>query len=242
MWPIASFGFGQATALADAKGYLKWLPGYVVVVLYVASFAPIVYWSATHERALRFREWLLNEWNANRRKAVGLLCVIVALILVASVSTIYMVWSAIHKTRDAAYIPSTNKLTRFEGNVAQFSTPPQCTGLPEDKERECLCPRSLDYTLAALPTPPDNNYATQINITSGHEDMYRVVIYGRTTMYVGKVFDAIPNGLGKSGLSTVQMDFDRYALGITSSAPEREFRLQINTSEGLRIKCVNQIN
>jgi len=71
--------------------------------------------------------------------------------------------------------------------------------------------------------------------------MYRVQLFGRAPLYPGKI-EAFPYGEGKAGIAVTEMEFDPYTLLLQSSAPQREFKLEIKSSEGLRLKCINQIN
>jgi hypothetical protein len=242
MLPVSSFISQIAITLSGVKGWLNKVPNLVVVVIWLASFAPITYWGFTHKRIATLRLWIRDKRATNPK--ITIVSVIVSGISLVAIfaSAAYLVIGQALTSKDAKYVRPSNKLVRFEGNVNQFATPPQCAGLPEDKERECLCPRSLDYTLTALPTPNDNNYSTLLSIKAGSEDMYRVAIYGRTPMHSGKILEGLPNGPPKGSLVVTELAFDLYAMGLTSIGPEREFRMEIHTSEGLRLKCVNQIN
>lgn len=142
--------------------------------------------------------------------------------------------------QDAPYLPpSSHKAIKVDGQIKP--TPQACIGLSEEKEIECLCPRPVDYILNALPTPPDDNYATQVDIKAASEALYRVQLFGRTQMHSGTL-EAFPYGDGKAATGVVEMDYDRYTLLVQSSAAQQEFKLEVRSSEGLRLKCINQIN
>ena len=230
-WRVLATGSSFVVTILVAKGYWEWIPDWTLAPIWLAC---LIYWA-----------WAEGHVRAMSKNYPILSCCAVFVLLVVSLLAVFYrsrLLVLVYPSKDAKYIPSTNKLARFDGNMNQFVTPSQCNGLPDDKERECLCPRPLDYKLTALPTPSDNNYATLLNVRAGRDDMYRIAIFGRTPMCSGKILEAIPNGPPKGSLAVMEMEVDRYALGLTSSGPEREFDLEIKTSEGLRIKCVNQIN
>jgi hypothetical protein len=117
-----------------------------------------------------------------------------------------------------------------------------CQGLSAEKEIECLCPRPLPYKLRSLPAPSDNNYATEVDIAASREPIYRLRIFARTQVRSGGEFVVSPYGDGKSASAVGGMDYDPYSLIAQSSAPQREYKIEVHSSEGLRLKCINQEN
>jgi hypothetical protein len=117
-----------------------------------------------------------------------------------------------------------------------------CIGLPEKDETQCLCPRPVEFSLKPLPAPNDNNYATEVTITAGREPMYRVRLFARSQIHPGGELWASPHGKESAALFTGVMAYDLSSIYLRSSAPEQEFKLELHSAEGLRIKCVNQEN
>lgn len=117
-----------------------------------------------------------------------------------------------------------------------------CTGLSEQNEIQCLCPRPLEFSMKYLPAPNDNNYATEVIITAGKEPMYRVRLFARSQIHPGGELWASPYGKDKAALFLGVMGYDLYSIIVRSSAPEQEFKLELHSAEGLRIKCINQQN
>jgi hypothetical protein len=116
-----------------------------------------------------------------------------------------------------------------------------CQGLSQHDENQCLCPRPLPYELKALAQPSNDNYATEVTITAKREPIYRLRIFGRTQMRSGRI-SASPYGDGEAAVGVLEMDYDPFSLVMNSSAPQQELKVEVHTSEGLRIKCINQEN
>lgn len=136
--------------------------------------------------------------------------------------------------------PSGGPLTRVEG-VVPVPSWQQCRGLSDEEEIKCLCPRPLPFAMKRLPSPPDNNYSTEVTITTDREPMFRIRLYSRTVISRSVVKEAFPNDKN-SVVSQLLMDNDKYSVVIISSAPQTRFTLVIDTAEALRLKCVNQEN
>jgi hypothetical protein len=104
--------------------------------------------------------------------------------------------------------------------------------------------RPLAYHLKALPAPSDMNYSTEVDIKAkkGAPPIYHLRIFARTQIKPGAEFDAIPFGRGKAASAVSTMDYDPYSIVLQSSAPQREFKIELHSAEGLGIKCVNQEN
>ena len=136
--------------------------------------------------------------------------------------------------------PSGGPGIRVEGHVPIPSWQ-QCQGLGDKEELKCLCPRPLYYTLKRLPSPKDNNYSTEVTITAVREPMFRIRIYSRTPISRSVLTEVFPNDKN-SVTGQYLMDYDRNSVVIQSSAPQTKFTLVMDTSEALRLKCVNQEN
>jgi hypothetical protein len=88
------------------------------------------------------------------------------------------------------------------------------------------------------------NYSTEVDIKAkkGAPPIYHLRIFARTQIKPGAEFDAIPFGRGKAASAVSTMDYDPYSIVLQSSAPQREFKIELHSAEGLGIKCVNQEN
>jgi hypothetical protein len=117
-----------------------------------------------------------------------------------------------------------------------------CQGMPDADQIKCLCPSPLDYTLRALPAPSDNNYSTEIDIKKVDKPIYRLRIFARTMLGATGPIVMVPPINSHSSGSLGRFDYDPYSFVMSSTAPEDEFKLEVHTSEGLRLKCINQDN
>jgi len=130
---------------------------------------------------------------------------------------------------------------RFEG-TAETPSSAMCSGMADEDQIKCLCPSPLDYALNPLPAPKDSNYSTEIVIKKVDRPMYRVRIFSRAQIDSTGPLVEYPPVNSHSGLSFGKFDYDPFTLVMNSSAPEDEFKLDVHTSEGLRLKCINQDN
>jgi hypothetical protein len=117
-----------------------------------------------------------------------------------------------------------------------------CIALSEEAELQCLCPNPVTFSLKSLAAPNDNNYATEVTITAVQDPMYRVRLFARSQIHPSGELRASPYGKGKAALFTGILAYDLYSIILRSSSPEQEFKLELHSAEGLRIKCVNQEN
>ena len=213
-----------------ARGYLDWIPDWALALSW---FACLVYWlwAVGVARSL---------YTAHRKLstiAVLLLAIFAALVVKYRMP----LWGLVHPSKDAPYVaPTGHSAVLVEGNVNP--THLHCYQLPEDKQIACLCPRPLDYALGAMPTPPDNNYATLVDIKAKNDLMYRIQLFARSPIHPGGKLEAIPHGAGEAAIGVETWQIDLNTLGVRSSAPEEEFKVEVRSSEGLRLKCINQIN
>ena len=114
----------------------------------------------------------------------------------------------------------------------------------EEEQIKCLCPRPLEYTLKALPAPSDDNYSTEVDIKAkaGADPIYHLRIFARTQIHPGKIFETLPFGSGKAASGVGVLTYHPYSLVLQSSSPQREYRIELHSAEGLGIKCINQEN
>jgi hypothetical protein len=117
-----------------------------------------------------------------------------------------------------------------------------CQGLSEQEQIDCLCPSPLNYALRALASPADDNYATEIDIKQVDKPIYRLRIFARTQIDSTADFSVAPFGGNHSTSVVVHMAYDPFSLILQSTAPESEYKIAVHTSEGLRLKCINQEN
>lgn len=141
---------------------------------------------------------------------------------------------------DPLYAAPTGPLVRFDGSAVPASLS-MCQGMPDAAQIDCLCPSPLDYSLKALPTPRDNNYSTEIDIKKVDRPIYRLRIFSRTFFGSHGAFQLFPP-MNHSSAFLGELEYDRYSYILSSTAPEDEFKLEVHTSEGLRLKCINQDN
>jgi hypothetical protein len=225
---VLATGSNLVVTLLVDRGYLRWIPDWALAVAWILCAC---YWAVA--------EGHINTLYKKHRRWSQVIALMAIVVVVLSV--VYRkewIGHAYH-SKDAPYIPPTDhKAVRFDGQVRP--TPKECAGLQDEKEIECLCPRPLDYTLSGLPTPKDNNYATQVEIKAKREAMYRVQLFTRGAVSSGRI-QAFPHK-DDAGVAVVEMAFDPYTLVAQSSAPQDKFLLEVLSSEGLRLKCINQIN
>jgi hypothetical protein len=141
---------------------------------------------------------------------------------------------------DIKYPPPKGPLQKIEGTRETPSTE-MCVGLPDADQIKCLCPRPLKYALTALPAPSDNNYATKLDIRAVREPIYKLRIFSRTVLSSGKL-EAFPYGEGQAAIVVEEFDYDRYSLIVQSTRPENRFIINVESAQGLRLKCIDQEN
>ena len=117
-----------------------------------------------------------------------------------------------------------------------------CRGLSEEAEMQCLCPSPVEFSLKSQAAPNDNNYSTEVTVTAVKDPMYRVRLFARSPIHPSGELGASPYGKDKAALFTGILGYDFYSVILRSSSPEQEFKLVLHSSEGLRLKCVNQEN
>jgi len=144
------------------------------------------------------------------------------------------------KPKEIPWVPPTGPGIRFDSQIPAPSNQ-MCVGLSEFAELQCLCPRPVEYSLAAMPEPKNNNYATQVTINKVRESLYRVRLFSRAIISGANLNGVWPNE-SKAITTLGMMDFDRYSIIIQSTAPQDGFKVVLQTAEGLRIKCINQEN
>ncbi len=118
-----------------------------------------------------------------------------------------------------------------------------CLGLAGQERINCLCPNPLRYSLKALPAPSDNNYSTEVNVKAATVPFYRIRVFARTQMNARYGYTTVPpfkNGNFAAFLGT--FDYDPYSFVFNVTKPVREFKIEVHSSEGLRLYCVNEIN
>jgi len=116
-----------------------------------------------------------------------------------------------------------------------------CTGLTGDSETKCLCPNSLQFGLSSLPESPEHNFSTNIDIRRSVRPMYRIRIFSAHDLESVGGIVTIPNE-GNSLNVIGRLDEDPASVTLSSSAPKDEFKLNVETAQALRLKCVNQEN
>jgi len=107
---------------------------------------------------------------------------------------------------------------------------------------QCLYPSPVAFSLKSLAAPNDNNYATEVTVGAVKDPMYRVRLFARSQIHPSGELRASPYGKDKAALFTGILGYDLYSIVLRSSSPEEEFRLELHSAEGLRLKCVNQEN
>ena len=142
---------------------------------------------------------------------------------------------------DPKYPPSQNPLVRMEGTAVPASNQ-MCTGLQGDDRIKCLCPDPMKYTLSALPTPSDNNYATELQVKKGKRPFYHLRAFARTMIDVRHGWNIVPPLEGHGSAALGVFDYDPYTFTLTSTYPLDQFNIEVRSAEGLRLYCINEIN
>jgi hypothetical protein len=119
-----------------------------------------------------------------------------------------------------------------------------CQGLTGKAETDCLCPRGVNYSLKTMAAPSDNNYATELTATQSREPMYRIRIFSRANISFGMIIQPSEDATkARHGICTYgALGFDQFSVILQCTFPVNEFRVALHTSEGLRLKCINQEN
>jgi hypothetical protein len=142
---------------------------------------------------------------------------------------------------DPNYPPPKGPLVRFDGNAEPQSSQ-MCQGMSDASQIDCLCPSPLHYTLHALPSPSDNNYATEIDIKKTRRPFYRIRVFSRTAMVARYGHLSIPPNDAHSSSFLESFDYDPYSVVYSRTAPTNELKITVHSSEGMRLKCINQEN
>ena len=142
---------------------------------------------------------------------------------------------------DPEYPPPNGNLVRMEGTIEPPSNQ-MCQGMPDEAGIRCLCPSPLDYTLRAMEPPTDNNYATEINIKQVGRSIYRARVFARTMVDPRHGFVPDPPNDSHSASFLGTLANDPYSFVVSATAPKKGFKVIVHTSEGLRLKCINQEN
>jgi hypothetical protein len=156
----------------------------------------------------------------------------------------FVVWMAVYPrvfSHAHPFVPPQGPGIKTEMNVPIPSNQ-LCPGLSGENETQCLCPHSVEFSLKPLASPNDNNYATEVTVTAGKEPMYHLRLFATSIIHPAGELRASPYGKDKAVLSVGIMAYDLYSVILHSSNPEQEFKLELHSAEGLRIKCVNQEN
>jgi len=146
------------------------------------------------------------------------------------------------QTRAPDYPQPENPLVHF---TARMETPSMQMCQEASDRPTCLCPHPLKYSLKPLPTPSDDNYATEITIKAKNSvsPMYHIRLFARTQIQVGPELSASPYGKDQgAGIARGVMTYDPYSITLQSSHPEQEFKTELHSAEGLGIICVEQEN
>jgi len=114
-----------------------------------------------------------------------------------------------------------------------------CRGLSGDAESKCLCPSPLQYTLSSQPKSPDHMFSTDIDVRKSASPMRRIRVFSWGDIDRVNGFLGVPSDT-TSLIFTERMDSDPSSVIVVSSAPKDEFKLNVYTSEALRLKCVDQ--
>jgi hypothetical protein len=234
------FNFGDSLgllALIFAVLATVLAPPFWVKVVLLALCVPCIYTFAN-------RSHWTHSWNPLVQNIMAtVLVIIVSLIGVPQLMT---QWKSEHPAQstsapDVQYpLPPQGRLQRVEASL-EVPSSQLCVGMSDTAQINCLCPRPLKYNLTALPTPNDNNYATKVEIHSVREPIYKLRIFSRTVVSSGPI-SALPYGQGQAAVGVEEFAYDRLSLVMQSSKPETEYTIEIHSSEGLRLKCINQVN
>ncbi len=212
------------------RGYLSWIPDWFLAIAWLAC---AFYWAWA-------QGYLRTQYQSHRKLVIAAVLLLVA---ISSLGVKYRapLWEKVHPPKEAAYVaPEGHRAVRVEGNVNPSYL--HCYDLPDDKQIECLCSRPVDYTLSALATPPYNNFSTLVDIKAGKESMYRIQLFARTPIHPAGTLEALPYGASKAAIAIGSFEADPNTLLLQSTAPEQEFKIELHSSEGIRLKCINQIN
>jgi hypothetical protein len=142
---------------------------------------------------------------------------------------------------DPIYPSSNGNGVRMEGIVVPPSNQ-MCQGMSDEDQITCLCPSPLVYTLRPLTPPPDNNYATEIDIKQVDRPIYRLRVFARTMIDARHEYVPDPPNDAHSASSLGIFDYDPFSFVISATAPKKGFNVIVHSSEGLRLKCINQDN
>ncbi len=213
------------------------------VLLGFTSFAKALGWGSVKDKDNEKSPLLLRLFSA-----AGALVLCVLLIAITDLrKPDTEPWSNLQRFHirnpDAApnYPAPNHPAVRFDGKAEPPSSQ-MCQGVPD--RAKCLCPDSLKYTMKALPTPSDNNYATEVKIAarSSVEPMYHIRVFARTPIR-GYNYSASPFGKDQgAGLAQGIYEYDPYSITLQSSRPEQDFTVELHSSEGLGLICVEQEN
>jgi hypothetical protein len=165
-------------------------------------------------------------------------------LLVCFYGILFVLWMTVYPRLFSyahPFVPPRGPGIKMEMNVPIPSNQ-LCSGLSGENETQCLCPHPVEFSLKPLASPNDNNYATEVTVTAGKEPMYHLRLFARSIIHPGGELWASPYGKDKAALSVGIMAYDLYSVILRSSSPEQQFKLELHSAEGLRIKCVNQEN
>ncbi len=118
-----------------------------------------------------------------------------------------------------------------------------CQGLSEQAEIDCLCPRPLNYALAAAAPTDDSNYATEVIVNRSREPMYRIRMFSRAPISSWQLLEPTEEAVKAKGACIgPAASVDPYSMTMQCTFPLDRFRIGVHTSEGLRLKCITQEN
>jgi hypothetical protein len=92
---IAGVIVNLALNLSLAKGWADRVPNVAVVVLYIVSLLPVIYWIVTHEKALRQREWLNSRFRDHQWSSLGISVVLGVMIVSTVVVVAPRLWKLV---------------------------------------------------------------------------------------------------------------------------------------------------
>ncbi len=147
---------------------------------------------------------------------------------------------------DVQYVPPAGKAVRFDGaNPIPSEVLCPSHGMTDEQRRNCLCPRLLPYTLRSMEPPKESNFETEITISKTCDPIYKARLFFRDVYsQLGSIFKASPYmpPASKVLMTRGDMEFDRYSVLLSSSAPQDTITTSIMSAGGLRLICVNQEN
>jgi hypothetical protein len=127
--------------------------------------------------------------------------------------------------------------------TAPIPSSQMCLGLTDEEQTPCFCPRQLSFTITALSPPSDNNYSTEMTITQPPEQFQRIRVFLRAPISVANLVDVVPNDNDAHSVTTLGLlDYDKFSFVIQSSAPKMSYKIVMNSSEQMRIRCVSYQN